>query len=190
MNVAEIKQMRKNQYIFLNTLLIAALILFYCLIRTFEITYSHFFLFLGVLLIVQAIIGFLKRDSTKSIFPIIEKVAKYEKEKMGSEWKKQRIIGYVWNVLLGGFMLFRVYWDPYLGEDVMKADFQFWFILLFIFTLLLNVSMLLHIRKVDRSTSVADLKGYTWKSNALAVCVGVILAFLFMVIIIFYVFTI
>lgn len=190
MSVEEIKRMRKNQFIFINSLLIAVLLLFYCLISTFEITYTQFFLFLGVFIIVQAIIGFLKRDSTKSIFPIIEQVAKYEKEKMGSEWRKQRIIGYVWNVLLGGFMLFLFYGDPYLVEDVMEVDFQFWFILLLISTLLMNVSMLLHSRKVDRTTTVADMKGYAWKSNTLALFVGVILAFLFMVIIIFYVFTI
>ena len=51
----------------------------------------------------------IKGDSTKSFIPIFEKVAIYEKQKMGNEWNKEKKGGNVWRLILSGFMFFQSY---------------------------------------------------------------------------------
>src|SRR5690606_40468387 len=55
-----------------------------------EISMSTYFFILAFLVLIQAAAGVVRGYSTKSIIPIFEQVATYEKEKMGIEWKKQR----------------------------------------------------------------------------------------------------
>jgi hypothetical protein len=89
----KLKKMRRKQFIVTNALLITAIIIYFIIIPNLNVTGTQFFLILGVILLLQAIFGFFKADSTKSLFSIFEQVAIYEKEKMGEEWKKHRRMG-------------------------------------------------------------------------------------------------
>ena len=95
MESIELSNMRLKQVAVTNGLILTAMIIFFTITNVFTITFAHFFLVLGVLVLIQGVFGLIKGDSPKSIIPIFEKIAFYEKEKMGSEWYKQRKVGYV-----------------------------------------------------------------------------------------------
>ncbi|MGG3801837.1 hypothetical protein [Metabacillus fastidiosus] len=126
---------------------------------------------MGAIILIQAIAGILKGDSTKSFIPIFEKVSNYEKEKMGIEWRRQRKMSYIWNILLSGWMFLQSYWSRD-SSDPILIDFTFKILLIIFIIAIINISLIMHIRKIDRSTSVSDIQGYTWKSTLIDVVVG------------------
>ena len=103
--------MRLEQVAVTNGLILTAIIIFFIVTNVFTITVAHFFLVLGFLILIHGIFGFKKGDSTKSFIPIFERVAIYEKQKMGSEWYKQRKVGYVWNLILSCLLFLQSYWN-------------------------------------------------------------------------------
>ncbi|MBP1970166.1 fatty acid desaturase [Virgibacillus natechei] len=173
-----LKRMRTNQIVITNGLVLLFLILFFFIILIFDVSLSVLFLFLGVFLLLQAVIGLLKGESTKRFISIFEQVAIYEKQKMGKEWRKQRKTGYIWNFILSAFMFLQYYlhWN---SEDVVfQLDYIFMFTVAITAIIVVNISLLLHFRKVDKATSESDLKGYTWKTYFLSIVIGVVLGFL------------
>ncbi|WP_052129986.1 hypothetical protein [Ureibacillus sinduriensis] len=127
----ELRIMRRKQVALTNGLILIAMITLFIIIKVFTITFAHFFLVLGVLMFIQGVFGFIKGDSTKSIIPIIEQVAIYEKQKMGSEWYKQRKVGFIWNLILSGLMFLQFYWNQNSTDPVFLIDFVFMSIIVF-----------------------------------------------------------
>ncbi|RFB15359.1 hypothetical protein DZB84_13220 [Bacillus sp. HNG] len=183
----EIRKMRMNQIMLANGTILIAIVIFYTLISIFTIKSTHFFFAIGVLILIQAIYGFIKGDSTNSFIPILEKVAIYEKQKMGVEWTKSRKVGNGWSLVLSAIMFLQLYMSLDFGD----YRFQFEPIIMLIMTVsilvLLNIVMLLHFRKIDRSTSESDMKGYTLKSYIGAAVGGVVFSLAMFIIIIYYV---
>ena len=182
MEPKELSNMRLKQVAMTNGILLITLIIFFIMINVFNITFAHFFLVLGVVLFFQAIFGFFKGDSTKSIIPIFEQVAIYEKQKMGSEWYKQRKVGYIWSLILSGLMFLQFYWNHNSTDNIFQIEPVFMSIMVFLLLVIVNINLIIHIRKVDRSTSESDLKGYTWKSNLIGVVVGIVFALIIIVV--------
>lgn len=182
MEPKEISDMRLKQVAVTNGLTLIVLIIFFIMISVFTISFVHFFFVLGVLMLLQVIIGLLKRDSTKSLIPILEKVAIYEKQKMGSEWYKQRKVSYVWYLILSGLMFTQSYWNRDSTDNNFQIEPVFMFIMVFFLLIMVNISLIIHFRKVDSSTSESDMQGYTWKSNLIGVVVGIVFAFILFVI--------
>ena len=176
MESTELSNMRLKQVAVTNGLILTVMIIFFIITNVFAITFAHFFLVLGVLVLIQGVFGFIKGDSTKSIIPIFEKVAIYEKQKMGSEWYKQRKVSYVWNLILSCLLFLQSYWNRDSTDNVFQIELMFMFIMTFFLLVMINISLVIHFRKVDRSTSELDMKGYTWKSNLIAVAVGIVFA--------------
>jgi hypothetical protein len=187
MKSTELSNMRLKQVAVTNALILTAIIIFFIIINVFTITFAHFFLVLGVVMLIQGVFGLIKGDSTKSFFPIFEQVAIYEKQKMGSEWYKQRKIGYVWNLVLSSLLFLQSYWNRDSTDNVFQLEFIFMLIWVFFVLLIVNISLIIHFRKVDRSTSELELKGYTWRSNLIALVCAVVFALFMFVITIFYV---
>ena len=185
----ELKQMRTRQLLAVNGLLLVFITLYFLLIYNIPITFSHLFWVLGAVILTQSILGLAKLHSTKSLVPVFEKVAEYEKQKMGAEWKKQRRMGYIWNLIVGGFMFLQSYW--YQDSTIVNFQPDIGFMLVFALFVagLINVSLILHIKKVDHSHSQQDLQGYTWKSNVIAVIAGIALAVIFFIFTISYIFS-
>ncbi|WP_286167831.1 hypothetical protein [Bacillus sp. 22-7] len=100
----EIKKLRVRQLLFLNGSILFFLAASYILQILIDITYSQMFIFLGIVTLIQSILGWVKRNSAKSIFPYIKQVAIYEKEKMGNEWSKQRTMGSIWTLLVSSIL--------------------------------------------------------------------------------------
>ncbi|MEC2076378.1 hypothetical protein [Metabacillus fastidiosus] len=171
MELIEIKKMRTKQIAVTNGLLLSALIFYFILVSYLHITFTGFFLVMGAIILIQAIASILKGDSTKSFIPIFEKVSNYEKEKMGIEWRRQRKMSSIWNILLSGWMFLQSYWSRD-SSDPILIDVTFTILFIIFITAIINISLITHIRKIDRSTSVSDIKGYTWKSSLVAVVVG------------------
>lgn len=187
MEPQELSNIRLKQVAVTNGLIVTAILIFFIVTNVFTFTFAHYFLFLGVLILIQAIFGFIKGDSTKSFIPIFEKVAIYEKQKMGSEWYKQRKVGYIWNLILSGLMFLQSYWNRGSTDNIFQIEPVFMFIMVFFLLVMINISLIIHFRKVDRSTSELDMKGYTWKSNLIAVAVGIVFALLMFVITLSYI---
>jgi hypothetical protein len=133
MKPKELSNMRLKQVVILNGLVLAVMFLYFTIINTFAISLARFFLILGVLMLFQGVFGFIKGDSTKSIIPILEKVAIYEKRKMGSEWNKQRKVGYVWNVIFSCFLFLQSYSQWGYTENVFQIELKFIVIMTFFF---------------------------------------------------------
>src|SRR5690606_6166438 len=106
----------------MNSLMVIIMISFFIVIDLFTITFSQFFLIIGIIALFQGVLGLIKGDSTKSVIPIIEKVAIYEKQKMGREWYKQRKVGYVWQLILSLLMFLQSYWNRDLNDHIFQFD--------------------------------------------------------------------
>ena len=186
-NAFEIKKMRRKQLYVTNAILLTVLII-YCIIIYFNfISFSIFYLILGFIMLIQAIVSFRKGYSTKSFIPIIEKVAIYEKEKMGKEWKKQRKSMWILNFFLCGLFFFQSYLNQNYSTSEIEFDLPFMVSLILLIFGLINVSMYIHFRKVDKATTELDLKGYTWKSFGISIILGLLSAFVIVTVTIFYV---
>ena len=185
-NSFEIKKMRKKQLYVTNAILLTVLII-YCIIIYFNfISFSMFYLILGFIMLIQATVSLRKGYSTKSFIPIFEKIAIYEKEKMGKEWKKQRKSMWITTYFLSGLFLFQSYLNRNYSASEIEFDLPFMVILILLLLGLMNVSMYIHFRKVDKATSELDLKGYTWKSYGISIILGILSAFLIITVTIFY----
>lgn len=107
MEQAALKKMRTKQIAVSNLIAAIIIVAFFMLIQIVEIRFTHFFLCLGILMLLQSIYGFIKKGSTKSFIPIFEQIAIYEKEKLGKEWEKEQKMDNVWKLILSGLMFFQ-----------------------------------------------------------------------------------
>ncbi len=189
MESTELSNMRLKQVAVTNGLILTAIIIFFIVTNVFTIKFAQFFFVLGVIILIQSIFGFIKGDSTKSFIPIFEKVAIYEKQKMGSEWYKQRKVSYIWNLILSGIMFLQSYWYRDSTDNTFQIEPVLMFIMVFFLLIMVNISLVIHFRKVDRSTSESDMKGFTWQSNLIGVAIGIVFVLIMFVITLFYIFS-
>ncbi|MCM3584605.1 hypothetical protein M3182_02465 [Mesobacillus maritimus] len=190
MDATQIGNMRLKQVAVMNGIFLGVIIIFFIVIEVFTVTFAQFFVFLGVVMLIQGVYGLLKGDSPKSIFSIFEQVAVYEKQKMGSEWYKQRKIGFIWNLIIGCLMFLQSIGNVNTTGDVLEFDLFFLAIIVFFMFVVTNFSLIIHFRKIDRSTSENDFKGYARKSSLRAVAVGLILGVVFALITLSYIFSV
>lgn len=182
MNSSEIKKLRVMQLLLLNGTLLFFLGASYILQISTDITFSQMFIFLGIVTLIQSIVGWVKRNSTKSILSVIEQVAIYEKEKMGNEWSKQRTVGSIWTLLFSSILFFNAYFHSDSGE-ILKIEPMFLLFLTIAILIMTNISMVIHSRKVDGVQSPADFTGYSRNSNVRAIIFGACYAILIFVLI-------
>jgi hypothetical protein len=187
MESKELNNMRFKQVAVTNGLILAFMIILFTLINVFTIKFAHFFFVLGLLILIQSVFGFIKGDSTKSFIPIFEKVAIYEKQKMGSEWYKEQRGGNVWRLVLSGFMFFQSYMYRDLTYQIFEIDLIFLLVMVFFLLIFVNVSLFVRFKRIDRSTSELDLKGYTKESNLIGGAIGILFALVVFIIIIIYI---
>lgn len=148
---------------------------------------TSFYLIMTMLMLIQTIVFYKKRDSTKSIFPILEQVAIYEKEKMGKVWVKQRKSAWIWQLLLSGIFFFQYYIGRDMSSDAFDIDLLFMVGMVILLLISFNIILFAHFWKVDRATSASDFKGYTWKWVVFSVVFGLIFTVAFFAFIIFYI---
>ncbi len=188
MNAKEISNMRLKQLLVSNILIFSSVILFFTVVKIASISVSQFTFVVGIILALQGIVGLVRGDTTKSVIPIFEKVAVYEKGKMGSEWYKERKTNFIWNIILGGFMFMQSYWNRRMPEQSFEWEIAFLITVLFIILLVINIASIIRFRKIDTSINSTEFKGYTRKSNAIGVAIGIILAIILGVITLSFVF--
>jgi hypothetical protein len=172
----QISSMRLKQAAVTNMLLLAALIAFFLIINTLKVTFAQFYFAAAILVFFQGAVGLLKRNSTKSIFPIFEKVALYEKEKMGSEWVKYKRAGYIWSVVLSCMFLVQSYTFNDSLDQVFQLELFLMFIVAFSVLILMNIHLIIHFRKVDGASSPAEFKGYTRRTYTASFWAGILMA--------------
>ena len=134
---------------------------------------AYFFLVLGVLVFMQSIFVLIKGDSTKSVIPIFEKIAIYEKQKMGNEWYKEQKTGNVSRLVLSGLMFLQSYMYRDLTKQVVEIDYMFLLVIVFFVLVFMNVSLIIRFKKIDGSNSELDFKNYTRKSNLMGGAFGI-----------------
>lgn len=164
MDQREIGQLRLKQVGIMNGAILIMMLIFYVATMFYPIKFSHFFFVLGTIVIFQGIFGLVKGNSTKSFIPHAEKIAIYEKEKMGNEWWKLRKVAHIWNLFFGLILFLQAYVNKGTGQ-IYQIDLLFMIIMVCFILVLLNIGMILHFRKVDRASSVMDFKGYSGKQT-------------------------
>ncbi|SFD37887.1 hypothetical protein SAMN05216238_10162 [Lentibacillus persicus] len=189
MDKKRLRKMRIKQVSVINTLIIVFIIIFFTFVGGLEITQSQFFLILGIIILAQTLVRWFKRKSTKSIIPVFEQVATYEKQKMGKEWKKQYNTGTISNLFLSGIFLLQAYLFTGVNDRGIHIDKGFMLVTFLISAVIINVALYFHIRKVDQSHTASEFKGYTLKSYLIGAAGGVALTFIFFTGLIFYVLT-
>lgn len=184
MEQAALKKMRTKQIAISNLLAAITMVVFFMLIQISDIRFTHFFLCLGIFMLLQSIYGFIKKGSTKSFIPIFEQIAIYEKGKLGEEWEKEKRMDNIWKMILSGLMFFQSFSFQDVTNPVFDTSPIFLLFLLIMALAIINISMLFRFRKIDRSTE-GDLTGYTKESNIIGIALGflaVIIIFIFIVI--------
>lgn len=184
---ADIKMMRVKQILVTNGILLITLPIIFSMIFFLEISMSTYFFILAFLVLIQAAAGVVRGYSTKSLIPIFEQVATYEKEKMGIEWKKQRKSSIVSSFLVSIVMFLNAMMSLDSPSNMVEIDFSFILLITAIVFVLINIGLLIHIRKVDGSNSQQDLKGYTLKTNLIGIVIGIVSAIIILVISLLYV---
>lgn len=187
MDYIEIRKMRVKQLLLTNLIIFSSVILFFTVVKFALISASQLFVFLGILLALRGIVGLVKGESIKSLIPIFEKVAVYEKEKMGSEWYKERKTNYIGNIFMSMFMFLQAYWNQSLSVNSFQLDIIFMISLLLLMLLSINIATLVRFRKVDHSINSSEFKGYTRKTNLIGAVVGMIFGVIIAVFTIFFI---
>ncbi|SHS90456.1 Uncharacterised protein [Mycobacteroides abscessus subsp. abscessus] len=187
MDYKEIRKMRVKQLLVTNVIIFLSVILFFTVVKIALISSFQYFIFLGILLALRGIVGLVRGETTKSIIPIFEKVAIYEKEKMGNEWYKERKTNFIGNIIISGFMFLQAYWNRILSEQSFQMDVTFISALLFCILLIINIASVVRFRKIDHSISSNELNGYTRKSNLIGAGVGIIFGVIIAVVTIFFI---
>ncbi|MGD6943178.1 hypothetical protein ACQCT6_14260 [Cytobacillus gottheilii] len=178
MDTNQISNMRLKQAGTINILILVLLALFFLIVNVFTLTFSQFYLTAGVLVLIQGLFGLLKRDSTRSLFPILEQAAQYEKEKMGSEWYKYKRTGHIWSLVLGCMFVLQSVLFSDTGDSVFHVDTVLMLIIAFTVFIMINISLIIHFRKVDQASTPVEFQGYTRKTYAVAFGVGIALGVL------------
>ncbi|WP_282155466.1 hypothetical protein [Cytobacillus gottheilii] len=178
MDANQVSNMRLRQAGTINMLILVLLALFFLIVNVFTLTFSQFYLTAGILVLIQSVFGLIKRDSTKSIFPILEQAAEYEKEKMGSEWYKYKRTGHIWSLVLGCMFILQSVLFSDSGDGVFDLEIVLMLIIAFTVFIMINVSLIIHFRKVDQASTPSAFKGYTRKSYAAAFGIGIALGIL------------
>ena len=186
MESKEISNIRLKQVTVTNGLIFAFIIILFTVINVFTIKFAQFFFVLGLLILIQSIYGFIKGDSTKSFIPIFEKVAIYEKQKMGNEWNKEKKGGNVWRLILSGFLFFQSYLYRDLPYQTFEIDLIFGLVMVLFLVVFINVSLIIRFKRIDRSTSELDLEGYTKESNIIGGAFGILFTLVVFIIAIIY----
>ena len=186
MESKEISNIRLKQVAVTNGLIFAFIIIFFTVINVFTIKFAQFFFVLGLLILIQSIYGFIKGDSTKSFIPIFEKVAIYEKQKMGNEWNKEKKGVNVWRLILSGFLFFQSYLYRDLPYQTFEIDLIFGLVMVLFLVVFINVSLIIRFKRIDRSTSELDLEGYTKESNIIGGAFGILFTLVVVIITIIY----
>lgn len=187
MEAIEIKSLRLKQMAMLNAMIITFLFIIFSIAKLFAISFTQLYLTLGSLILISGIYRFIKGDSTQSIIPIFEKVAVYEKEKMGKEWYKQRKVSQMITLLLSCLLMMQAFLAWNSTNNLSEVDTIFIVIVSVFVLIIVNVTMLIHNKKIDCSTTETDLKGHTWKFYLIATVMGIAFAFAIFIFIIFYV---
>ncbi|MER3127017.1 hypothetical protein ABQG68_16610 [Bacillus pumilus] len=186
MEQAALKKMRTKQIAVSNLFVGLMIIVFFMLIQMVKIQFTHFLFCLGILMLLQGILGFMKKGTTKSIIPIFEQVAIYEKEKLGKEWEKEKWLDNVWKVVLSGIMFIQSFSFKNVGDPFSDVEPVFIIFLYLLILALMNISMLFRFRKIDRLTQ-GELKGYTRESNMMGIAFGLLMAIIICIFIGFFV---
>lgn len=189
MDTTELKAMRKKQMLVINLLFITILMSYFLFINNVNITISTQYLIVSILMLIQIILSLVKGSSTKSFIPIFEQVNIYEKSKMGKEWIKQRKSNRIWSIFLCVLFFFQYFFNLN-SNTIMEIDLPFFSGLLILLLILLNTTMLLHIRKVDRGKTEEDFKTYNRKWNIVSIVLGIVFGFAIIMFAIFYALTI
>jgi hypothetical protein len=172
MDYVQVKRLRTRQAVAMNIFTVAAAWVLILVVNYFPFTLRQLLVFLGVVGIIPAIVSFIQLRYSRSFIPILSEVAQYEKVKMGSEWVKQQKVTVVFNLVFSVFLFFVAFSTPSSGEYMRWSIKEMAGLTGFIL-LTINVSLFFRMRKVDRSMSPDDFKGYTLRSNILAVLAGI-----------------
>ncbi|MGE1212481.1 hypothetical protein [Bacillus pumilus] len=184
MEQATLKKMRTKQIAVSNLIIGLLIIAFFMAIEIFKIQLTHFLFCLGILMLLQGILGFIKKGRTKSFIPILEQVAIYEKEKLGKEWEKEKWLDNVWKVILSGIMFIQSFILQNAESSFSDVEPPLIIFLFLVVLAILNISLLFRFRKIDRSTE-GELTGYIKESNMMGIALGFFMAiiiFIFIVI--------
>ena len=188
METFEIRKMRKHQFVLFNCLLVVVLSLYLGFAINFSITMAQSNLIIAIITLSTAIFTFITRNHPTSIFPILKQVQAYEKRKLGDEWKKQRKTTYISQFILSGLLFMQYFITRTINEPLYERAVLVPIIVIFIVIIAaINIALLLHNRKVDRSISPAEMRGYTKNANIIGGAIGIILGISLFVFIITYV---
>ncbi|WP_156499216.1 hypothetical protein [Fictibacillus phosphorivorans] len=170
MRAEEIKEMRRKQFMMLNIVIILIMYVVFLLIMLADMTYASLYFLLGVVAFMNGLIGLLKKESTKYLLLIFEKVATYEKKKMGKEWEKQRRLSYFMNISLSIIMFFQVYLHRNSIDKVLQLDWPILLLVTIWILAVVNIGLFFHVRNVDCSSPNL---WYTRKKNLFIISIGI-----------------
>ncbi|RKD25979.1 hypothetical protein BEP19_03375 [Ammoniphilus oxalaticus] len=191
MKAEEVKKMRFDQLIVVNGLILTVVTIYLILANVLHITVTSLFLVIGAIALIQGVAGLVRMDEAKSIIPIFGQVAAYEKEKLGDqEWRRQRIVGCVWNAVVSGIFLIQAYMHRGSLDTIAEIDYPILLIFVFLALTVLNFSMLMHFRKIDHAEAKVEFNYSMWRAQLDAVLIIVTFGFVMFTFTVFYFMTV
>ncbi|MFD1018620.1 hypothetical protein [Thalassobacillus hwangdonensis] len=176
MDNSYIRNLRVKQFTFMNLLFVVGFVLFFSLVDSLELSNSDLQFVTAFLLLSSGLFQYSKRNRTNSIFPFVSRIQEYEKEKMGVEWSKQRKFSSIASLFIGIMMLVLAWTSnaELRQDDAASLDFSFLVILYLFLMIMVNVSLFIHNRRVDKSEDSIEFKGYAAKWSVFSIVAGII----------------
>lgn len=163
-----LRSLRTNQYIHINIAIIIMFTFFYVLFN--GISLNKIKMYLGIFIPLTLILERWFNRLKYLLFPYLEELDTYEKEKLGEEWNKMKKLNNIYMLIVGTvFILQGIKNYPVIRLEVSKITILGCFILIVLF----NSSLFFHNRKVDKG-NINSLKGYTRKRILFGIKIGLI----------------
>ncbi|WP_273123657.1 hypothetical protein [Bacillus weihaiensis] len=187
MSDATIKQLRLKQLIFMNGTVILVFAMFLIISHVFPFSFNSFIQVMAVITFIQAIVGLFRLESTKSLIPFVEEIARYEKEKLGREWIKRKKSGVLLSFILGIILLNQSMMVGRSNEEIFRPELWVMILVALLWLLFTNIELVVRSRKIDQSDSSVELTNFTSNSIAKGLVIGLVYSVFFIVIIVFYI---
>ncbi|MBM7588069.1 MFS family permease [Bacillus pakistanensis] len=170
----ELLQLRKHQFLLMNSLMAVGFVLFLLAVY-WEASRKTFLLGIVVIFLMQSIAAAKNGTPLVTVFSKkMKKLIEYEHEKLGAEAKARMKMLVVFQSIMA--LLFFFQWLLVPGnEPFIHSINPLYFIGLYLFMLMiLNIGLVIEQRKIDRKSD-EELKGYTKQIMLYSIIIGLVL---------------
>lgn len=174
MDDLRLRKLRTTQFILSNLFILVAAIPILLFISTYSL--AIFQRIIGVVILVTAIMNMISKSlnfNLFGLFPSMRELMKYEKEKLGKEYRKIRWTQFSAQLFVALMLLFQSFFQHTPDITFSVQETMLFTIPVLIITVIgINIGLVYHVKKIDNGTE-ETLKGYNKSSILIGMAIGI-----------------